>query len=299
MANNSAGYPWLKFYTAWLDNPRFFRLSDLAKAVYFEIYLLAGRSDAGGVILAGDDLATIADIAGILRRDDQVLQAGLTELQAFGLVIVDSDQVMVTRFETDQGPSMLEKREQWRIRQQTKRALARGENTDSDPEKSKNSEKEQEKDKIQELKIKDTDTESHSEVTQESQRESRVTQNTQGGGGDSSKIEKLESDILKIWNDITGQDYKTNQAFKAMIKTLFDAEVTAEHFKLACMVQREKGKIAVNSPLSLQSWAINVKNSQVVNTVVNDPDITDEAMRQERFRALARELEKRQQDQGA
>src|SRR5690606_26006413 len=69
----SNGYNWLKFRTNLLDTPKFIRLSDQAKAVYFETYLLAGKSDAGGLIVAADNPIGIEDIALLLHRQPDAL----------------------------------------------------------------------------------------------------------------------------------------------------------------------------------------------------------------------------------
>jgi len=293
MNNNSTGYPWLKFYTAWLDNPRFFRLSDLAKAIYFEIYLLAGRSDAGGLILADDEPATITDIASILRRDSQVLQAGLAELQAVKFVNLTDDFVMVIKFENDQGPSMAEKRLQWAKRQQKRRAIARGEipadddpdpeNPDPEKEKEKDLKKEKETEslKIKELKIKDSD--------KEVARESRVTINN-----DDDEVLKgqkiLESDILEIWNDGNDQHYKPSQAFMAMIKTFCAEGVTGDDFRQAISIHQEKGTAEIKSPLSLQKWAINAKNDRIAKDTNTNKNNVSESKMQDQFRKLYKKI---------
>ena len=57
------GYVWLKLFTDMIDEPEFMQLTDKAKAVYFEVYILAGRSDAGGLITSGDKPAKVDQLA--------------------------------------------------------------------------------------------------------------------------------------------------------------------------------------------------------------------------------------------
>jgi hypothetical protein len=114
------GYPWLKTYTSLLDNPRYLRMTDTAKAVYFELYLLAGKADAGGLLLAGGEIAGPDDIAYLLRRNAGDLRAGLSELQAIKFITLEGEQIRITNFETEQGPSQKDKREQWHKWNQTR-----------------------------------------------------------------------------------------------------------------------------------------------------------------------------------
>ena len=108
--DTSRGYTWLQIRTSLLDDPKYMQLPDQAKAVYFEVYLLAGRSDAGGLILAGDDSANVTDIAYLLRRTDDDTEKALDLLQRAGLVDLDGYTVTVCRFASEQGPSQAEKR---------------------------------------------------------------------------------------------------------------------------------------------------------------------------------------------
>jgi len=146
--DDSRGYVWIKIRTNLIDNPKFMQLPDQAKSTYFELYLLAGKSDAFGLILAGDVTATVQDLAWILRKPEPDMQNALDELQRAELVDLDGG-VTVTKVASEQGPTMAEKRRQWALRQAKRRALARGEtwtepdaNTDTDTEAEKEKEKE-------------------------------------------------------------------------------------------------------------------------------------------------------------
>jgi len=139
------GYPWIKTYTSLLDNPKYLRMTDTGKAVYFELYLLAGKADAGGLILAGGDIASPDDIAYLLRKDTSLVRAGLSELQASGFITLDGEQVRITSFEAEQGPSQAEKREQWHKWNQTRADKAKEKESNKEKEfKELNKEKESE-----------------------------------------------------------------------------------------------------------------------------------------------------------
>ena len=85
--DDSRGYVWIKIRTNLVDNPKFMQLTDQAKSTYFELYLLAGKSDAFGLVLAGDVTATVQDLAWILRKSDADMQSALDELQRAELVL--------------------------------------------------------------------------------------------------------------------------------------------------------------------------------------------------------------------
>ena len=211
----SAGYRWLQFRTGLLDEPRFGRLTDLAKALYFEVYLLAGKGDAGGLVLADDKPASADEVAYILRRPVDAVQAGLTELQASGFVELDAGTVTVCRFAGEQGPSQKDKRKAWALRQAKRRALARGEvwqepdeytEPDAEPDTDQNSDADKDLKPEQDLKIKSKS------VTTPSQDSHRiVTRDTKSGGGG------FEQQILDAWTELTGLEFKPNQKFSAMV----------------------------------------------------------------------------------
>lgn len=183
MATDDRGL-WIKLYQNLVDDPKFARLSDIAKSLYYELYCLAGISDAGGLILVGKDIADIDKIAWRLRRPDDLLKIGLSELSANELISLDDNQVIVARYADEQGPSHEEQREAWRIRQDRHR------------EKTK---KESNKEKEKELKIKDKESESESESDSHTDvtGESRVT------SADDELIEYLtKNTLIKVTDSI-------------------------------------------------------------------------------------------------
>jgi len=200
-----AGYPWLKMYTAWLDDPRFSRLSDTAKALYFEVYLLAGKSDAGGLVLAGDEPASIDDISYLLRRPGDEVRAGLAELQTNGFVDLDAESsVAVRRFVKEQGPSHTKEKARWSNNQKNHRNNAKGEAGQADTEKEKDKEKIKDKDKTRQDKRDRMTDQSVIEMS------SMTQKNSSGGGG-------FEQQILDAWTELTGLEFKPNQKFSAMV----------------------------------------------------------------------------------
>ena len=278
--DDSRGYVWIKIRTNLVDNPKFMQLTDQAKSTYFELYLLAGKSDAFGLVLAGDGPATVQDLAWILRKPEPEMQNTLDELQRAGFVNLDSG-VTVAKFGSEQGPSMAEKRRQWQLRQAKRRALAKGETwtePDADTEQDTDSEKEKE---VEPEKEKNTDTEKElktktktKRVTQTS-RESHagVTRDNSGGG------DLIDSDlVLSVWHDMTGLEFKPNGAFETMIKDWQRAGVTIQNVRDA--ITQANG--TANTPLYL---AVPVRNLHAKETA--QARSSDVAL--ERFRKLYRE----------
>ena len=248
------GYVWLKLFTDLLDDPKFMRLTDQAKAVYFEVYLLAGKSDASGLVTVSDKPATVQDIAWILRRSESDLDRALFELSDAdlvelnpGLIVDDQYQTTIKRFTKEQGPSMTEKREQWAKDQRRSRARAKGEKLpDADEPNADEHEKQnkkQEKQTEQDIK---TQTKRVSSMSDNSQISVR-TDNSGGGGLIDSGL------VLSVWHDMTGLEFKPGKTFDAMIKDWQGAGVTIQNVRDA--ITQANGE--ANTPLYL---AISAKN---------------------------------------
>ncbi len=271
--DDSRGYVWIKIRTNLVDNPKFMQLTDQAKSTYFELYLLAGKSDAFGLVLAGDVTATVQDLAWILRKSDADMQNALDELQRAELVDLDGG-VTVCKFGSEQGPTMAEKRRQWALRQAKRRALAKGEtwiepdadesNADEHEKQNKKQEKQTEQDiKTQTKRVTQTSRESHAGVTRDN-----------SGGGD-----LIDSDlVLSVWHDMTGLEFKPGDKFDAMIKDWQSAGVTVQNVRDA--ITQANGE--ANTPMYL---AISAKNLHTKETA--QARSSDVAL--ERFRKLYRE----------
>ncbi len=275
--DDSRGYVWIKIRTNLIDNPKFMQLPDQAKSTYFELYLLAGKSDAFGLILAGDVTATVQDLAWILRKSDADMQNALDELQRAELVDLDGG-VTVTKFASEQGPTMAEKRRQWALRQAKRRALAKGEtwiepdadepNADEHEKQNKKQNKKQEKQTEQDIK---TQTKRVTQTSRESH--ARVTRDRFGGG------DLIDSDlVLSVWHDMTGLEFKPGDKFDAMIKDWQSAGVTVQNVRDA--ITQANGE--ANTPLYLAISAKNLHAKETAQARSGD-------MALERFRKLYRE----------
>lgn len=223
--DTSQGYAWIKIRTNLLDEPRFMRLSDAAATVYLKLYLLAGKADAGGLVNAGDNAASIEDLAWLLRKSETDLQKSLDELARSNLVELHDDQVTVCRFASEQGPAMKNKREEWALRQAKKRALAKGEywpeNTaDADakpeaelkPEADLNPDPEERKEEESSLDL--------NKIQTQSKRVTRPSRESHDGVTRDKATNERDDDfgtqILNLWREKTGKDYKPGEKFKSM-----------------------------------------------------------------------------------
>lgn len=262
--DSSNGFNWLKFRTNLIDEPNFMQLPDQAKAIYFEVYLLAGKSDAFGLVTVSDKPATVQDIAWILRVQESDLQNALDALQRADLVDLDNG-VTIKRFAKEQGPSMADKREQWAIRQAKRRALANGETwTESEPDAEKN----KKSDVVKDLK---TDSEQEKELKTTTKTKSvtgtsrlshdRVTRDN----GSSSSFNEYTDDILSVWQKKTGKKASKSMAFLDMCRYWFNEQVTVGHVTEA--IDLVKNYAEPNTPMYLREVVINLKNTGPQNTL--------------------------------
>ena len=274
--DSSKGYNWIKIRTNLIDDPKYMRLSDVAKVTFFEAYLLAGKSDAGGLILAGDDPAMVHDLAWILRRSEADLQNILDELQRAGFVNLDDDQVTVCKFANEQGPDASAKRKEWALRQAKRRALAKGETwtePDADAEQNQNQEPEKEKEK---------NTEPDQEQIKNQTKTKRVTHTSRDNHAvvtrDSIDDDVLMfgNDVLDVWRELKGHDYKPSQKYWQMIQDWYDAGVTQKHVKWALIQTSEQAQ----TPFYVRELAITMHD--------DDPEIKSQK-EQEKWRELYRQ----------
>ena len=281
------GYVWLKLFTDLIDEPEFMQLTDKAKAVYFEVYILAGRSDAGGLITSGDKPAKVDQLAWLLRRTTNELQGGLDELQSAGLVDLQGGQVTVCRFGNEQGPSQDEKRAQWREWQRESRARAKGEklpdepNADADVDES---DKQDSKTNEQDLKTDEQDLKPQTKRVSQTSGKSQggVRTDTISGGG------LIDSDlVLSVWHDMTGLEFKPGKTFNDMVKDWQSAGVTIQNVRDA--ITQADGK--ANTPLYLAIPAKNLHAKETAQARSGD-------MALERFRKLYREQKQAGGDNG-
>ena len=277
--DDSRGYVWIKIRTNLVDNPKFMQLTDQAKSTYFELYLLAGKSDAFGLVLAGDGPATVQDLAWILRKSDADMQNALDELQRAELVDLDGG-VTVTKFASEQGPTMANQRRQWALRQAKRRALAKGQtwiepdaNTDTEAEKEKEVEPEKEKNKDTEQELKTTTKTKTKRVTQTS-RESHAGVTRDNGFNE--EVVVFADDFLELWTNETGKHFSKNDALLAMVQDWINYGVTMDQVKKGI---QENAKVA-DTPMYLRNIVLSLHD--------NEPDVQAQK-NLERFRQLYRE----------
>lgn len=262
--DSSNGFNWLKFRTNLIDEPNFMQLPDQAKAIYFEVYLLAGKSDAFGLVTVSDKPATVQDIAWILRVQESELQNALDALQRADLVDLDNG-VTIKRFAKEQGPSMADKREKWAYRQAKRRALANGETwtePESDAEKNKKSDvvKDLKTDSEQEKELKTT-TKTKSVTGTSRLSHDRVTRDN----GSSSSFNEYTDNILSVWQKKTGKKASKSMTFLDMCRYWFNEQVTVGHVTEAIDLVQTYAE--PNTPMYLREVVINLKNNGPKSTL--------------------------------
>jgi hypothetical protein len=252
--------------------------------LYFLVYLLAGKSDAGGlVLLADNEPASVDEVAFILRKPLDEVQAELAELQASGFVDLDAGQVTVCRFAGEQGPAQKDQRDAWKKRQAKRRARARGEvwqepDADQEPDTDQNSDAETDLKPDTDLKIKSkrvtqTSRESHARVT----RDTNNAGNNGGGGG-------FEQQILDAWTELTGLQFKSNQKFVTMVADWQNEGVTLQDVRQAILENKDKA----NTPLYLDVIVQNLHRRNKNKTAGTGADL-------DKYRALAERVRKQNQ----
>lgn len=264
----SNGYVWLKIYTDLLDEPKFMQLSDQAKAIYFETYLLAGKSDAFGLVTVSDKPATVQGLAWILRRPETDIQESFDALQRAGFIDLDGG-VTITKFKKEQGPSMDEKRKQWALDQRKSRARAKGEKLPDEPEPEPESDEKKEKsDEVKDLKTV-ADTKKELETTTKTKSVSYMSDKSQDGvspdNGSSSSFNEYTDTILSVWQKKTGKKASKSKPFLDMCQYWFDEHVTIGQVTEAIHLVQNYAE--PNTPMYLRDVVINLKNTGPQNTI--------------------------------
>ena len=90
---------WIKLYHEILDDYKMARLPDRLWRRAIELFLLAGDTDQGGA------LPDVEEIAFRLRVDPEVLREDVAALVEIGILSVEEDALIVTRFEARQAAS--------------------------------------------------------------------------------------------------------------------------------------------------------------------------------------------------
>lgn len=87
-----AGNYWIKFYTEVLDDPKMAMLDDHTWRRFYELCLMAGRENKGGL------LPTVAQMAWLMRIPADGLQTDVVTLIQLGLITVTDKGFVVTNF---------------------------------------------------------------------------------------------------------------------------------------------------------------------------------------------------------
>lgn len=225
------GYPWLKFYPTLPEDPKYLRLSDSARARYFELYLLAGKADSGGLLTAGDEIANTEDLAIMLRQPVETLQSHIEELFKSGLVLREGDGLLIKRFQEEQGPSQTEKRDEWKKRQDKHRGKFKEQNEDLNKDK----EKEEEKEVTQTSRV------THTTEPTSSSLSSQIC-NTCNKPVNFYNSDTASNEIIKIIKSEMGKSYPKDEQ---MIHTL--AEKVTMQFESGCFCEVQRlSKLALH-----------------------------------------------------
>lgn len=116
-----AGMPWVKLYIEILDDIKINRLTDNQKWRFIQLILFAAECDADGALVTGDSIVTLDDVCFRLRCDKKELEKDIKKLIELGLITLEDDIMVITKFSDRQGPTQEEKRKQWRERQRKRR----------------------------------------------------------------------------------------------------------------------------------------------------------------------------------
>ena len=103
---------WIKLYHEILDDPKMGRLTDRLFRRTIQLFLMAGDYDADGF------LPSVEDMAWRLRVDKDELETDLADLASTGIVQMNDDKWLVTKFAKRQAASTgTERWRQWKDRQ--------------------------------------------------------------------------------------------------------------------------------------------------------------------------------------
>jgi DnaD/phage-associated family protein len=196
-------YRWIKFDIEYLNNPDFMSLSDAAAGVYTKLYLLAGKSDAGGLLTNTDRAFTEKDLRFFLRCSAEALNNSLAELIASDFITLNDEGYSIRKFMDEQGPGDDVKREGWRKRQAEHRA------------KKADADEEAEQEEVLNLKL---DSDSAAEIDIESHRDVTVTGNHAAGAESSFPFSEQEEALIANYEAQIGKLSPVKQ--KEFIKLL-------------------------------------------------------------------------------
>ena len=126
---------WVRLFCAGFEDPRWLAIEQLPDAdavqiIYVRMVMLAGRSNAGGLLLLHESLPyDVVTLAAVLRRTVPIVQFALTTLERFRFIEVVDNIIAVTDWDsmqaTDELARLAARREKDRLRKQMERSERR------------------------------------------------------------------------------------------------------------------------------------------------------------------------------
>ncbi len=115
--------PWIKFHPEQLDDIRLASLHERIQLRYYQLYLLAGRLNAGGAFLQNENQLTPAEIAYMLRTDAKQFEKDLNLLKKSKLIKVNGHGPYIAGF-ADEQINWIQKQQEERERKKKQRTSA-------------------------------------------------------------------------------------------------------------------------------------------------------------------------------
>jgi hypothetical protein len=115
MTTRSQAWPYMKLYHSYLDDIRLSRLPEPTQLRYFQLYMLAFRSDANGDLTDPDtkEPFTAFDIAYLVRKGEKIVKKDLELLAVASLLNYDGRCWRISRYTVEQENQAVQ-REKWR-----------------------------------------------------------------------------------------------------------------------------------------------------------------------------------------
>lgn len=126
---------WVRLFCAGFEDPRWLAIEQLPDAdavqiIYVRMVMLAGRSNADGLLLLHESLPyDVVTLAAVLRRSVPIVQFALTTLERFRFIEVVDNIIAITDWDlmqaTDELARLAARREKDRLRKQMERSERR------------------------------------------------------------------------------------------------------------------------------------------------------------------------------
>jgi predicted phage replisome organizer len=126
---------WVRLFCAEFDDPRWLAIeqmpdADAVQIIYVRMLMLAGRSNAGGLLLLHESLPyDVTTLSAVLRRTVPVVQFALATLERFKFIEVVDSVIAITAWDqlqaTDELARLAERREKDKVRKRLERAEKR------------------------------------------------------------------------------------------------------------------------------------------------------------------------------